>query len=94
MNSLGPTLIRWKSQIVAWHQAHVSNGPTEAINNLIKRIKRIGFGFRRSRNYRIWFALGIVESPTNPGLPGSEPASTPGNPTGNSSPLSHPAEIR
>ena len=29
-------------QITAWHQAHVSNGPTEAINNLIKRIKRIG----------------------------------------------------
>jgi len=30
-----------------------SNGPTEAINNLIKRIKRIGFGFRQFRNYRI-----------------------------------------
>ena len=66
MNSLGPTLIRWKSQIVAWHQAHVSNGPTEAINNLIKRIKRIGFGFRRSRNYRIWFALGSKTTSTKP----------------------------
>jgi len=31
----------------------VSNGPTEAANNLIKRIKRIGFGFRRFANYRI-----------------------------------------
>jgi len=31
----------------------VSNGSTEAVNNLIKRIKRIGFGFRRFRNYRI-----------------------------------------
>jgi len=30
----------------------VSNGPTESINNLIKRIKRIGFGFRRFKNYR------------------------------------------
>jgi len=39
--------VRWRHQIVAWHQAMVSNGPTEAVNNLIKRIKRIGFGFRR-----------------------------------------------
>ena len=31
----------------------VSNGPTEAANNLIKRIKRIGFGFRSFANYRI-----------------------------------------
>jgi hypothetical protein len=31
----------------------VSNGPTEAVNNLIKRIKRVGFGFRRYAHYRI-----------------------------------------
>ncbi len=53
VNVLGRTLTRWHDQIVAWHQAHVSNGPTEAANNLIKRIKRIGFGFRRFRNYRV-----------------------------------------
>ena len=45
----GRTLLRWR-QIAAWHQAHVSNGPTEAVNNLIKRIKRVGSGFTRSRN--------------------------------------------
>ena len=28
-------------------------GPTESLNNLIKRIKRIGFGFRNFENYRI-----------------------------------------
>ena len=27
---LGRTLIRWRHQIAAWHQAHVSNGPTGA----------------------------------------------------------------
>lgn len=53
INQLGRTLIRWRDQIAAWHSAHVSNGPTEAANNLIKRIKRIAFGFRRFRNYRI-----------------------------------------
>ena len=53
VRSLGRTLSRWFDQIVAWHEAFVSNGPTEAINNLIKRIKRIGFGFRRFAHYRI-----------------------------------------
>jgi transposase len=71
VQSLGRTLRRWLDQITAWHHAGVSNGPTEAINNLIKRIKRIGFGFRRLRNYRIrallyagrpnWDLLGSVE---------------------------------
>jgi transposase len=51
--SLGRTLLRWQHQIAAWHQAHVSNGPTEAVNNLIKRVKRVAFGFRSFRNYRI-----------------------------------------
>ena len=53
VRSLGRTLIRWKHQIAAWHQAHVSNGPTEAVNNLIKRVKRAAFGFTSFRNYRI-----------------------------------------
>ena len=39
--------------ICNWHKARVTNGPTEALNNLIKRIKRIGFGFRNFANYRI-----------------------------------------
>ena len=51
--SLGRTLIRWKHQIAAWHEAHVTNGPTEAVNNLIKRVKRAAFGFTSFRNYRI-----------------------------------------
>jgi hypothetical protein len=53
VRSLGRTLIRWREQIAAWHRAHVSNGPTEAVNNLIKRVKRVAFGFTRWRNYRI-----------------------------------------
>jgi transposase len=50
---LGRTIVRWRDQITAWHQALVSNGPTEAVNNLIKRIMRIGFGFRQFAHYRI-----------------------------------------
>jgi len=50
---LGRTLLRRKHQIAAWHTAHVSNGPTEAANNVIKRVKRATFGFTSFRNYRI-----------------------------------------
>ncbi len=50
---LGRTIKRWRHQIVAWHRSHVSNGPTEAINNLVKRVKRVAFGFRRFKHYRI-----------------------------------------
>ena len=50
---LGRTIRRWRDQIVAWHRSYVTNGPTEAINNLVKRVKRVAFGMRRFRNYRI-----------------------------------------
>ena len=53
VRQLGRTIVRWRHQIAAWHQAQVTNGPTEAINNLIKRVKRVAFGFRRFAHYRI-----------------------------------------
>jgi transposase len=53
LRKLGGTLQRWFDKICNYHLARVSNGPTEALNNLIKRIKRIGFGFRNFDNYRI-----------------------------------------
>ena len=53
VSRLGRTIKRWRSQIVAWHASHVSNGPTEAINKLVKRVKRTAFGFRRFAHYRI-----------------------------------------
>ena len=53
VRSLARTLRTWRDQILAWHRAKVANGPTESINSLIKRIKRICFGLRRFANYRI-----------------------------------------
>jgi transposase len=53
VRSLARTLRRWRTRIVAWHTARVTNGPTEATNNLIKRVKRIAFGLRCFRHYRI-----------------------------------------
>ena len=39
----------WRHQIAAWHQARHTNGPTEAVNNLIKRV---AFGITNWTNYR------------------------------------------
>ena len=71
--SLGCTLIRWRNEIAARHRAHVSNGPTEAVNNLIKRVKRAAFGFTSFRNYRIR-DCSTPASPTGISWPRSHPA--------------------
>ena len=44
---------RTASSGIAWHHGRVSNGPTEAVSNLVKRIKRVAFGITNFRNYRI-----------------------------------------
>jgi transposase len=58
VRSLGRTLKNWRDEIIAWHKVQISNGPTEGalqitLNNLIKRVKRVAFGFRSFRNYRV-----------------------------------------
>jgi transposase len=53
VRSLAKTLKRWKAEIVAWHTHQRTNGPTEAVNNLVKRVKRGAFGFRSFDNYRV-----------------------------------------
>ncbi len=50
---LARTLRNWFEPIVAWHEAKVSNGPTEGMNNLLKRVKRVAFGFTNFENFRI-----------------------------------------
>jgi transposase len=53
IQKLGRTIKAWFDKLCNYHLARVTNGPTESLNNLIKRIKRIGFGFRNFENYRI-----------------------------------------
>ncbi len=53
INRLGRTLHRWRVQIANWHHARVTNAATEAANNLIKRVKRVAYGFTNFNNYRI-----------------------------------------
>src|SRR6266545_4217050 len=45
---------RWADGILAWHATEgCSNGPTEAMNLLIKKVKRVDHGFRSFTNYRL-----------------------------------------
>ena len=53
IRQLGRTLRTWREQIAAWHEAQVTNGPTETMNGLAKRIKRVAFGMTNFVNWRI-----------------------------------------
>ena len=57
VRSLGGTLARWRTEILAHHATGASNGPTEGLNLLIKKVKRAGHGFRSFANYRLRILL-------------------------------------
>jgi transposase len=55
---LARTVKAWEAEILAWHATQgCSNGPTEAVNLLIKKVKRVGHGFRSFANYRLRLLL-------------------------------------
>ena len=55
---LAKTISMWETEILAFHTTGgLSNGPTEGINLLIKKIKRVGHGFRNFDNYRLRLLL-------------------------------------
>jgi len=53
VRSLGRTLRRWRKEILAHHITGASNGPTEPLNLLVKKVKRCGHGFTNFENYRL-----------------------------------------
>lgn len=58
LSRLARTLDSWRTELLAYFDTGgVSNGPTEAINLLIKKIKRVGHGFRNFDNYRLRLLL-------------------------------------
>ncbi len=54
---LGNTLASWRTEILARHTTGASNGPTEGLNLLVKKVKRAGHGFRSFANYRLRILL-------------------------------------
>ncbi len=57
IKSLGRTLARWRTETIAHHTTGASNGPTEGLNLLIKKVKCAGHGFRSFTNYRLRILL-------------------------------------
>lgn len=53
LRRLGGTLKRWSAEIVNHHRTGDSNGPTEAMNLLVKKVKRAGCGFANFQHYRL-----------------------------------------
>jgi transposase len=55
---LARTLDAWRDELLAYFDTGgVSNGPTEAVNGLIKKVKRVGHGYRNFDNYRLRLLL-------------------------------------
>ncbi len=67
MPRLGRTITRWASQITAWHRSHHTHGPTEAINDVAKRIKRVTFRPVNLRHHRVCSLLLHADNPTGHG---------------------------
>jgi transposase len=58
LHRLASTIDAWRPELLAYFDTGgVSNGPTEAMNLLIKKIKRTGHGFRNFDNYRLRLLL-------------------------------------
>jgi transposase len=58
LTRLARTIDSWHTELLAYFDTGgISNGPTEAINLLIKKIKRVGYGFRNFDNYRLRLLL-------------------------------------
>ena len=58
LSRLARTVKAWQAEILAWHATGgCSNGPTEAVNLLVKKVKRVGHGFRNFTNYRLRLLL-------------------------------------
>ena len=58
LSRLARTIRAWEAEVLAFHTTDgCSNGATEAMNLLIKKIKRVGHGFRNFTNYRLRLLL-------------------------------------
>ncbi len=69
VRALGRTLARWRTEILNRHRTGASNGPTEALNLLVKKVKRAGHGFRSFANYRLRILLHAGSAGTSPTRP-------------------------
>jgi transposase len=69
LSRLACTIKAGEAEVLAWHATKgCSNGPTEAVNLLIKKVKRVGHGFRNFTNDRprllLHYGVGWQTHPT------------------------------
>ncbi|MCG6134900.1 MAG: transposase, partial [Nostoc sp. LLA-1] len=47
------TIVRWFGEIVGYFDGRTTSGTVEGINNKLKLIKRLGYGFRNFSDFRL-----------------------------------------
>lgn len=57
LSRLAKTVRAWEAEILNYHVTAISNGPTEAMNLITEKVRRIGHGFRNFDNYRLRLLL-------------------------------------
>lgn len=55
IKTLRRTLIKWRTEILAYFETGLTNGRTEGYNNLAKLVQKRAFGYKSFRNYRLRF---------------------------------------
>ncbi len=45
------TISKWETEFLAYFETRLTNGRTEGRNRTIKHVKRLGYGYRSTRNY-------------------------------------------
>lgn len=67
VRTLAKTLAAWRPEILAHHATGASAGPTEAMNLIIEKVRRVGHGFKSFHNYRLRLLLHCgVDWPARP----------------------------
>ena len=53
IKKLRRTLLKWRTEILAYFETGLTNGRTEGYNNLAKLVQKRAFGYKNFRNYRL-----------------------------------------
>lgn len=52
LQAFAKTLKQFRTEILNWHDCRLTNAKSEAANNNVKRIKRLGYGFKNFQHFR------------------------------------------
>lgn len=53
IKTLRKTLVKWRQEILNYFRTRITNARTEGFNNIAKLLKRMAFGYKSFRNYRL-----------------------------------------